>query len=229
MKGPGPVVGLTEGKFRPIKSTTQELKMKTTLIIASAVLGLGFAGGAHAQVLGGVGGNVGGNVGGGVSVTRGNLGVRDTLGSARDLARDTVSGSREAVREAGRLGGDASLEASASGGVSLDRNGASVDFSSTYGAEVNSRSGETLGRAVGLAQDTAAGTRYVLVQGTDGVVRGVLTTELEVEADGALDSNLTAYAFRRLPQQGSTPPGASPEPGDDGRRDPRDSDTDQIY
>lgn len=191
--------------------------MKTTLMIAAAALGLMAAGGAQAQVLGG---GIGGNIGGGVSVTRGNLGARDTLGAARDFARDTVS----RTRDAGRLEGGASLEVTTSGGASLDRNGATVDFSGSYGAEVNSRNGDALGRVVGLARDSAAGARYVLVQGADGAVRGVQTTDLEVAANGELDSDLTTYSFRRLPEQ----QGGSAEVADDSRRSPQTSDHDQI-
>lgn len=192
--------------------------MKTTLMIAAATLGLMAAGGAQAQVLGG---GLGGNIGGGVSVTRGDLGARDTLGAARDFARDTVS----RTRDAGRLDGSASLEVTTSGGASLDRNGATVDFSGSYGAEVNSRNGDALGRVVGLAQDSAAGARYVLVQGADGAVRGVRTTELEVAANGELDSDLTAYSFRRLPEQQAS---GSSGLTDDGRRSRQPSEVDEY-
>lgn len=199
--------------------------MKTTLMIAAAAASLALAGGAQAQVIGGlggnVGGNIGGNIGGGVSATPGNLGVRDTLGGAREFTRDRVAGARDLAR--GGRDAPLGLTSGASGSGSIDRNGASVDFSGSLGANVTSSRGETLGRAVGFAQDTGSGARYVLIQGADGAVRGVRTTDLEIRGDGTLDSDLTAYNFRRLPRQSST------ETADNSRRSRSQSDVDEVY
>lgn len=195
--------------------------MKTTLMIAAAAASLALAGGAQAQVLGGLGGNVGGNISGGVSATSGGLGARDTLGGTRDFARDRVAGARDLAR--GGRDGRLALAADAGGSGAVDRNGANVDFSGSLGANVTSSRGETLGRAVGFARDTASGARYVLVQGADGAVRGVRTTELEIRGDGTLNSDLTAYGFRRLPEQRST------ETADNSRRSRGDSDVDEVY
>jgi len=188
--------------------------MKTTLMITAAAFGLMLAGGAQAQVLGGgLGGNVGGSVGGGLSATRGNLGVRDTLGATRDLARETATSARDAARDARSSTADAALTGDSSGALSVDRNGAAADFSGSLGADVTSSGGESLGRVVGMAQDAASGARTVLVQGADGVVRGIQTTDVEITGDGSLSSDLTAYAFRRQPEQAA--PAAAAAPGSD--------------
>ena len=196
--------------------------MKTTLMIAAAAASLALAGGAQAQVLGGgLGGNVGGSVGGSVTGAPGGLGVRDTLRGAGDFARDRVSGARDLAR--GGRDARVALTADADGSGSVDRNGAQADFSASLGANVTSSRGDTLGRAVGFARDSASGARYVLVQGADGAVRGVRTTDLEVQGDGSLNSDLTAYSFRRLPEQGST------ETADNSRRSRSGSDVDELY
>ena len=183
--------------------------MRITAIMAGAAL-MAFAVPASAQVVGGLGGRVGG----GVSASPGNLGVRDTVGGARDLARDTVSEARDIARDRdARAAVDGSVDASAS----ASRDGAAVDFEASLGADVRSRSGASLGQVVGVARDTAGRTRQVLIRGADGVVRGVEASEVSADGSGALSSDLTAYQFRR-----------QPEVSGDGRRDPSTNEADSV-
>lgn len=183
--------------------------MRITAIMAGAAL-MAFAVPASAQVVGGLGGRVGG----GVSASPGNLGVRDTVGGARDLARDTVSDARDIARDRDvRASADASADASAS----ASRDGASIDFDASVGADVRSRGGDSLGQVVGVARDTAGRTRQVLIRGADGVVRGVEATDVSADASGMLSTQMTAYQFRR-----------QPEAADDGRRDPGVTNDDRI-
>lgn len=183
--------------------------MRITAIMAGAAL-MAFAVPASAQVVGGLGGQVTG----GATARTGDLGVRDTLGGARDLARDTVSDTRDIARDRDvRAGADVSTDASAS----ASRDGVAIDFEARVGADVRSSGGDPLGQVVGVARDTAGRTRQVLIRGADGVVRGVEATQVSADASGALTSDLTAYQFRR-----------QPEMADDGRRDPTPSNDDSI-
>lgn len=183
--------------------------MRITALLAGVAI-VAFAVPASAQVVGGLGGRVGG----GVSASPGNLGVRDTVGGARDLARGTVSDARDIARDRDvRASADASADASAS----ASRDGASIDFDARIGAEVRSRGGDSLGEVVGAARDAAGRTRQVLIRGADGVVRGVEATDVSADASGMLTTELTAYQFRR-----------QPEMADNGRRSPESSDTDSI-
>lgn len=166
--------------------------MRITALLAGAAL-VAFAAPASAQVVGGLGGNVGG----GVSVSPGNMGVRDTVGGARDIARDAVSDARDVARDRDvRASADASADASAS----ASRDGASVDLDARIGAEVHSRGGDPLGHLVGSTRDAAGRAQQVLIRGMDGVVRGVRATEVAAEASGMLTVEMTAYEFRRQPE-----------------------------
>lgn len=183
--------------------------MRITALLAGAAF-VAIAAPASAQVVGGLGGNVGG----GVSVSPGNMGVRDTVGGARDLARDTVSDARDATRDR-RV--RASVDASADASASASRSGAAIDFNARLGADVRSRGGDPLGQVVGVARDTAGRAQQVLIRGADGVVRGVEASEVSADASGDLYSDMTAYQFRRRP-----------ELQDDGRRDPSTTNDDRI-
>lgn len=196
--------------------------MKKTLMMTGFVSVLALAGAAEAQVLGG---RIGGNVGGGVSISRGDLGVRDTVGATRDFARDTIGRGRDAARGASRVEGGGDLEVSTSGGAAIDRNGASADFSGAYGATLNARNGADLGRVVGFGRSTVTGATFLLVESADRSIRAVESTEVAFGADGELDSDLTAYAFNRRPEQDAT---ASGRLSGEGRRDPSNTDADSM-
>lgn len=187
--------------------------MRITAIMAGAAL-VAFAVPASAQVAGGLGGRVGG----GVSVSPGNMGVRDTVGSARDFARDTVSDARDMARErAASASVDARADARADASASRGGANAGVGLDAYVGAAVHSRGGEVVGRLVGTAQDATSRAQMVLIEGADGVIRGVQASEVSADATGAVTADLTSYEFRRRPEM-----------ADNNRRDPGVSDEDRI-
>ncbi|WP_296819436.1 hypothetical protein [Brevundimonas sp.] len=184
--------------------------MRMTALLAGAAL-IAFAAPASAQVVGGVGGNITGGLG----VRTGDLGVRDTVRGTTDFARDTVRDARDAARDTVRDARDLDARARADADASADasRNGASFDFDASIGASVRSSGGDNLGQLVGVARNSAGQAQQLLVRGADGVVRGVDATSISGNGTGELMANLTAYQFRRLPQQRSVAPGSAPQPG----------------
>ena len=170
--------------------------MRMTALLAGAAL-IAIAAPASAQVVGGVGGNVTGGVG----VRTGDLGVRDTVRGTTDFTRDTVRDARDAARDARDIDADARARADASARANAGRDGASLDLDAAVGASVRSNGGDNLGQLVGVARDSAGQAQRLLVRGADGVVRGVEATSVSGGASGELMADITAYEFRRLPQE----------------------------
>jgi hypothetical protein len=147
--------------------------MKTLVSVTVATAALLIAGGASAQIVGGLGGQVGGSVGVGVpstgSVTQGVGSIaRDGVRTARDTVRDT----RETVRDA-RPEADVSANANVRADARANRDGAAVDAAIRTGAMVHSSDGAMLGSVVDVTRNTAGRATAFVVRSADGATRNV--------------------------------------------------------
>lgn len=147
--------------------------MKTLVSVTAFSAALLVAGGASAQISGGLGGQVGGSVGAGVPQTSP---ITQGVGS---IARDGVNTTRETVREARGLARDArpDVDVNANANVRADaranRDGAAVDAAIQTGAMVHSSDGAMLGSVVNVTRNAAGRATSFVVRSADGVTRRV--------------------------------------------------------
>lgn len=147
--------------------------MKTLVSVTVAAAALLIAGGASAQIVGGVGGQVGGSVGVGIPQT---APITQGVGSvARDgvrTTRDTVRDTRDTVRN---VRPDASVNANANvrADARANRDGAAVDTAIQTGAMVHSSDGAMLGSVVDVTRNSAGRATAFVVRSADGATRSV--------------------------------------------------------
>lgn len=173
--------------------------MKTLLSVTVASAALLLAGGASAQVVGGVGGQVGGSVGVGIPQTGP---VTQGVGSiARDgahMTRDTVRETRETLRDA-RPDANVSANANARADARANRDGAAVDAAIQTGAMVHSSDGAMLGSVVDVTRNAAGRATSFVVRSADGATRTVPAGSVSANGN-VLVTGWTESQFNQRPR-----------------------------
>jgi hypothetical protein len=147
--------------------------MKTLVSVTVAAAALLMAGGASAQIAGGLGGQVGGSVGVGIPQTAPVTdGLRSTARDATRMTRDTVRDARDLAREA-RPDVDVNANANVRADARANRDGASTDAAIQTGAMVRSSDGASLGSIVDVTRNTAGRATAFVVRSADGATRTV--------------------------------------------------------
>ncbi|WP_332678291.1 hypothetical protein [Brevundimonas sp.] len=173
--------------------------MKTLVSVTVATAALLLAGGASAQIVGGVGGQVGGSVGVGIPQTGS---ITQGVGSiARDgvrTTRDTVSDTRATVRE---IRPDVGVNANANvrAEARSDRDGAEVDAAIQTGAMVRSSDGAILGSVVNVTRNTAGRATAFVVRSADGASRTIPAGSVSANGN-VLVTGWTESQFNQRPQ-----------------------------
>lgn len=154
------------------------------LIYAAATAALFAAGGAHAQVAGGLTGNVGGSVGVGLPQVAPVSGVvRSTVGDARAVTRETVRDARDVARDAARTDAGVSVNANTRADARADRDGAAVDAAIRTGVMVHSSDGAMLGTVVDVTRNTVGRATAFTLRTADGAVRSVPAGSVSLDGD----------------------------------------------
>ncbi|MGZ9113918.1 MAG: hypothetical protein ACXW3K_04780 [Brevundimonas sp.] len=156
--------------------------MKTLVSATVFTAALLCAGGASAQIAGGLGGQVGGSVGVGVPQTGViTQGVGSIARDGVDTSRSTVRETRDAVRGA-RTNANVNANANVRADARANRDGAAVDAAIQTGAMVHSSDGAMLGSVVDVTRNTAGRATAFVVRSADGARRTVPAGS--VSADG---------------------------------------------
>jgi hypothetical protein len=171
--------------------------MKTLVSMTAAALLL--AGGASAQIAGGIGGQVGGSVGVGLPRT---APLTDSLRSTRQdaarMTRDTARDARETARGA-RPDASVNAHANARADARANRDGAAVDAAIQTGAMVHSSDGAMLGSVVDVTRNAAGRATAFVVRSADGATRSVPAGSVSLEGD-ALVTGWTEGQFNQRPR-----------------------------
>ena len=147
--------------------------MKTLVSMTVAAAALLIAGGASAQIAGGLGGQGGGSVGVGLPQTGPiTQGVGSTARDAGRMTRETVRDARDTAREV-RPDVDVNANANVRADARASRDRAVVDAAIQSGAMVHSSDGAMLGSVINVTRNSAGRATAFAIRTANGTTRRI--------------------------------------------------------